>query len=330
MSIDFLAIGDIVTEPFIRLKDASVHCTIDNERCEICMRFGDKIPYEYAKLAVAVGNASNAAIAASRLGLSSSLRAYVGEDRYGVECIEKLKEEKVDISLMVTEPGKNTNYHYVLWYGSERTILVKHEEFSYSVPELSESPKWVYLSSLAENSLPYHEALVSFLDAHPETKLSFQPGTFQMKLGKEALAPLYQRSDLFFCNKQEAERILGLPGGTEEKVLLEALRALGPKIVVMTDGRDGAYAYDGTRFLFVPMYPDDREPFERTGAGDAFASTVTSALALGKPLEEALLWGPINSMAVVQQVGAQDGLLTRDALEAYLGKAPDTYAIQTL
>lgn len=151
-----------------------------------------------------------------------------------------------------------------------------------------------------------------------------------MKLGKEALAPLYQRSDLFFCNKQEAERILGLPGGTEEKVLLEALRALGPKIVVMTDGRDGAYAYDGTRFLFVPMYPDDREPFERTGAGDAFASTVTSALALGKPLEEALLWGPINSMAVVQQVGAQDGLLTRDALEAYLGKAPDTYAIQTL
>ena len=75
MSLDFLAIGDIVTEPFIRLKDASVHCSVDTERCEICMRFGDKIPYEFAELAVAVGNAANAAVAASRLGLSSSLRA---------------------------------------------------------------------------------------------------------------------------------------------------------------------------------------------------------------------------------------------------------------
>lgn len=330
MSFDFLAIGDIVTEPFIRLKDASVHCSIDTERCEICMRFGDKIPYEFAELAVAVGNASNAAVAASRLGLSSSLRAYVGEDRYGIECIEKLVEEGVDTSLMVTESGKNTNYHYVLWYESERTILVKHEEFNYTVPELAESPKWLYLSSLAENSLPYHEAIAGFLEKHPNTKLAFQPGTFQMKLGKEALAPLYARSELFFCNKEEAERILGLPGGQEIKTLLSALRALGPKIVIITDGRDGAFAHDGERFMFVPMYPDTRGPFERTGAGDSFASTVTSALALGKPLEEALLWGPINSMAVVQEVGAQKGLLSREALEAFLASAPSEYRITDL
>lgn len=330
MSFDFLAIGDIVTEPFIRLKDASVHCSVDTERCEICMRFGDKIPYEFAELAVAVGNASNAAVAASRLGLSSSLRAYVGEDRYGIECIEKLVEEGVDTSLMVTEAGKSTNYHYVLWYESERTILVKHEEFNYTVPELAESPQWLYLSSLAENSLPYHEAIAGLLDRHPDTKLAFQPGTFQMKLGKEALAPLYARSELFFCNKEEAERILGLSGGQEIKSLLSALRALGPKIVIITDGRDGAFAHDGECYMFVPMYPDTRGPFERTGAGDSFASTVTAALALGKPLEEALLWGPINSMAVVQEVGAQKGLLSREALEAFLASAPSEYRITDL
>jgi ribokinase len=327
---DFLAVGDIVTEPFIRLTDAHVETMQDTDAKQLCMRFGDKIPYEYAVLAVAVGNASNAAVAASRLGLRSALRSYVGDDRYGPECLAKLTEEGVDTSLMVTEPGKNTNYHYVLWYGSERTILVKHEEFSYTVPELSESPAWLYLSSLSENSLPYHEALVALLAKHPDTKLAFQPGTFQMKLGKEKLAALYKRSALFFCNKEEAARILGDDAGNDMGALLERMRALGPDVVIITDGREGAYAYDGTRKMHVPMYPDTRPPFERTGAGDSFASTVTAALSLGKPLDEALLWGPINSMSVVQEVGAQAGLLTREKLEQYLKDAPPEYQIRDI
>lgn len=111
---------------------------------------------------------------------------------------------------------------------------------------------------------------------------------------------------------------------------MRALAALGPKKVVVTDGTNGAYAYDGATLLRVPMYPDPRAPFERTGAGDAFASTVTAALALGKTFEEALLWGPINSMSVVQEVGAQKGLLPRKALEGYLAAAPSSFQIAPL
>src|ERR1700680_379099 len=124
MPIDFFALGDIVTEPFIRLKVASVHCRINNEDCEICMRWGDKIPYESATLCAAVGNASNAAVAAARLGLNSALRAYIGDDQYGPECLAVLKHEKVSTDFVVTQQGKHTNYHYVLWYESQRTILV--------------------------------------------------------------------------------------------------------------------------------------------------------------------------------------------------------------
>ncbi|HEY0010604.1 MAG TPA: carbohydrate kinase family protein [Candidatus Paceibacterota bacterium] len=327
MPLDFLAIGDIVTEPFIKLKDAEVHCDIDTDACTLSMRFGDKIPYESATLVPAVGNAANAAVAAARLGLTSSLRAYVGEDRYGAECLDVLGQEGVGTEFMVTEPGKQTNYHYVLWYGNERTILVKHEDFSYAAPELTEAPAWLYLSSLAANSLPYHQALIELLAAFPDTKLAFQPGTFQMKLGVAALRPLYGRADFFVCNKEEAGRILEIADVTDIKALLLSVHALGPKVVCITDGTNGAYAYDGERMLRIPMYPDARGPYERTGAGDAFASTVVAALALGKPLDEALLWGPINSMSVVQDVGAQRGLLSRAALEEYLAKAPAEYRV---
>ncbi|KND51084.1 MAG: ribokinase [Parcubacteria bacterium C7867-007] len=328
--IDFLAIGDIVCEPFIRLKEAETHCEKGANICTICMRWGDKIPYEYSIFMPAVGNSANAAVSAARLGLNSSLRAYVGSDRYGEECMERLTQEKVDTSYMVTESGMKTNYHYVLWYESERTILVKHEDFTYTVPELTSIPKWIYLSSLADHTLPYHMELVKLLDAHPEIKLAFQPGTFQMSLGAKALKGLYERSEYFGCNKEEAGRILGIDDLEDIRGLLVGLAKLGPKIVVITDGTNGAYAFDGSRTMYVPMYPDTRGPFERTGAGDAFASTVVAALSLGEPLEKALLWGPINSMSVVQQVGAQAGLLTRDELLDFLKKAPSSYVVRDL
>lgn len=99
----------------------------------------------------------------------------------------------------------------------------------------------------------------------------------------------------------------------------------GPKIVAITDGPNGAYASDGENAWLINAYPDPKPPYSRTGAGDAFASTFTSALALGKSVEEALMWGPINSMSVVQQVGAQKGLLSKEQIEEYLKNAPENY-----
>jgi len=75
----------------------------------------------------------------------------------------------------------------------------------------------------------------------------------------------------------------------------------------------------------MPMYPDPAPPVDRTGAGDSFSSTFTAAIALGNDLPTALSWGPINSMNVVQHIGAQKGLLSREKLEEHLKNAPKDY-----
>ncbi len=105
---------------------------------------------------------------------------------------------------------------------------------------------------------------------------------------------------------------------------MDALHNLGPKLVVMTDGIKGAYAREknGT-YWFMPVYP--HVPKERTGAGDAFESTITACIAMGKTLEEALLWAPINAMSVTQEIGAQKGLLSQDKIKEFLAKAPADY-----
>lgn len=329
--IDFLAIGDIVTDAFIKLKDAHVHKGLDDsESSELCLRFGDKIPYESVDVICAVGNSPNAAVAAARLGLSSAVLTNIGDDLNGTDCLAALKKENITTDFVKTENGKLTNYHYVLWYGVERTILIKHTEFNYKFPA-AELPEigWIYLSSLADNSLPYHLEIAEFLKNHPETKLAFQPGTFQIKLGTELLKDIYAHTEIFFCNTEEAEKILNIKS-KDVSILAKGIHALGPKIVSISDGPNGAIASDGTNIWSIPMYPDVGTPIDRTGAGDAYSSTFTVAIALGKTIPEALAWGPINSMSVVEYVGAQAGLLSKEKLEEYLTKAPESYKIQVL
>ncbi|MEK7635066.1 MAG: carbohydrate kinase family protein [Patescibacteria group bacterium] len=326
---DFIAIGDIVTDAFIRLKDAKVGTGPDGRKSELILRFGDKVPYEFVEEVKAVGNSANAAVCAARLGLNSAFVTDLGDDHQGNECKATLEKNGVKTDFVTTHKDKITNYHYVLWFEDDRTILIKHEDYEYKLPDIG-NPKWVYLSSVGENSTDYHRQIAEYLNNHKDIKLAFQPGTFQMKMGTEVLKDLYSRSDIFFCNVEEAKKILNRPDEGDIKNLLKAMHDVGPNVAVITDGPKGAYAYDGYEGFFMPTFPDPKPPYDRTGAGDAFSSTFTSAIALGKSLFDAFLWAPINSMSVVQYVGAQKGLLTQQDMLKYIAGAPQNYRPQKI
>ena len=329
---DFVALGDTVVDAFIELSkdEADVSIDLDTGRKTLTMKFGEKIPYENVTVVNAVGNSPNAAVSAHRLGLQSALISSVGHDRYGTDCLQALREEGVHTDYVKVHEGKLTNYHYVLRYGPERTILIKHEKFPYALPHFEVPPRYIYFSSIGEHGLPHHFEIAQYVKEHPETKLVFQPGTFQIKLGAEKLKEVYEATEIFFCNKEEAQLILNT-GEQSMSKLLRAFKDLGPKLPVITDGPMGAYVIDeNDQAWHMPMYPDPADPVDRTGAGDAFASTFTSAIALGLPPEQALAWGPINSMSVVQHIGAQKGLLTREQLLDYLKHAPTTYTAKKI
>ncbi len=330
MQHDFVSIGDVTNDTFITLKDAEVHCNIDNSNCMLSMRFGDKIPYEEAEFVPGVGNAANAAIAAKRLGLNTALATDIGTDRGGDECLAAWEKDHLDTAFVRRHAEYATHHHYVLRYGAERTILIKHAPWPYALPQFVEPPRWIYFTSTGEHGEPFHHELAAYIKAHPETKLAFQPGTFQIKLSAERkIDDIYAATELFFCNKEEAQRILKNTS-PDMKTLLTGMRAFGPKIVAITDGPKGAWMMNDEGAWMIPMYPDPAPPKNRTGAGDAFASTVTAMLAFGMSLPDALMRGPINSALVVQQIGAQKGLLTKDELEAWLAKAPAEYKISQL
>lgn len=329
-NIDILAIGDITTDVFIKIKEAETKCDIHGNHCELCLNYGGKIPYESADVCHAAGNSSNFSIAISRLGLKSALMTNIGGDQNGIDCLNVLKDEKVDTTFVKTEIGKNTNYHYVIWYDKEHTILTKHEKYKYEwngVKESKESltPSWIYLSSLGEESIDFYSEIINYLNNNTDVKLAFQPGTLQIKLGKEILKDVYAKADLFFSNYEEAQRILG-----SEMSIIESIKMiydLGPKIVVITNGAKGAYSYDGNEVLFMNSFPSGPS-VETTGAGDAFSSGFMSAIFLGKDISTALVWGASNAVSVISHIGPHKGLLNEEQIKDYIEKHEDNKPVK--
>ena len=325
-----LAIGDIVTDAFIKLNENEAEVITDKDgKKKLVMDFGSKPPYDHVDIVKAVGPSPNAAVSFSRLGARSGLMAYMGDDLPGKEMLQYLSTQQVDTSTISIAEGQKSNYWYVLRYGAERTILVKNEKYNYTWQEPQQTPDWIYLSALDGASWQLHEEILAYLTSHPETKLVFQPGTFHFKWGTEKLSAIYARSYMTVMNKEEAADVTGRDVNAIEE-LFEGLHTLGAKIVVITDGPHGSYASDGKKILRIPNYPDPAPPLDRTGAGDAFASTITTALAQGESLETALTWAPINSMNVCQHLGAQTGLLDKDAIRALLEDAPEDYKIEVI
>jgi len=324
--IQALAVGDVVIDDFIKLFDEDERVEHRPDGPWLAVPFGTKVPFESSQRVPAVGNASNAAVCFAKLGLNSGLVANVGKDDYGEQILSALHKAKVDTRFVHANAGMLSNYHYVLWYKEERTILIKHQEYDYRWPEFREvdTPGWIYFSSVSEHAIEYHDQIADWLEKNKDVKLAFQPGTFQIEAGVKRLKRLYERTELLALNREEATTV---SGGNHHDIhdLIDKLHALGPKIVMISDGHAGAYASDGQTVYKMPIYPDPKKPFERTGAGDAFTSTFVAALIKGADIESALLWAPINAMSVVQKVGAQAGLLGVSEIEKYLRQAPPDY-----
>ncbi|MDB5260154.1 MAG: hypothetical protein JWN37_385 [Candidatus Nomurabacteria bacterium] len=321
-SFDIVGIGDTVVDAFIKISAGHTQETATGT--EYCLPYGAKVPYDDVTILPAVGNSANAVVAASRLGLNAGIVTSLGNDQYGKECIEKLTSEKISLMFINQVEGKHTNYHYVLWHGDDRTILIKHEHFDVDLVDIG-NPKWIYLSSLGEQTLEFHHEITSYMETHPDIKLAFQPGTFQLRFKKD-ISDIYKKSEVICVNKEEAQGLLE----TDEhdiKKLLDMLEAWGPKITLITDGHAGAYMKYNGEYFNMPIYPDEKPPFDRTGAGDAFFSTFISYLAKGMDPKEAIKRAPINSMNVVQFIGAQEGLLTEEKIEEFLQKAPENYRL---
>lgn len=314
---DVVCVGDAKIDTFLTLHEATHNLRFLKETNELCIKFGEKITVDKADVLLG-GNAANVGVGTSRLGLKTALVTEIGKDEFAQKIINTLKNENIDISNVLQTEGQQSSFSTIINFKGERTIFSEHVKRLHNFNFEKTSTKWVYLTSLGEDWLGAYHKTVDFVKK-TKCRLAFNPGTLQISAGKKSIENVLLITDVLFVNKEEAAKILNfefqIPNELENiKNLLEKLQKLGPKIAVITDGKNGSFAID-TLGNVSKKGIVETQVIEKTGAGDAYSSGFLSALINNKSIDDAMTWGAKNSASVIGKVGAQKGLLYRSDLE---------------
>lgn len=317
MAFDLLAIGDVSIDQFMRLKEAEVSGTPEEENYKICFNFASKVPVEEFHSNIA-GNSCNNVISAAKLGVKAGIYTEFGDDGNADQFLKEFKRLDINSDYCIRNKGCNTNVHTIIAYEDERTIFSYHAPQQYKIRDWPK-PKWIYYTSLAKGFEEFQQELVSYLKENPDIGVAFNPGTYHLDAGLDSLRNILEVTDVLFVNRVEAEQFVG---ENDIYTVHEKLQQLGPKLTVITEGARGSSAYDGNDVIKLGIFTDLRPVIDKTGAGDAHSAGFLSALYHGKNLKTALQWGTINSASVIRQVGATHGQITKKEIEEVLKQNP--------
>ncbi|MFD2419847.1 sugar kinase [Amycolatopsis pigmentata] len=257
------------------------------------------------------GDVVNAAAAAVAAGASVGLIARITEDELGEAVAAYIRELGVDDALLRRVPGQQGIY---LQHGDPEG----ERQFCYARtgsvgaalcpadldPALLGSAGAVLASGITCAISATAKAAVR--EAARLSKRFVYDPNFRPRLGTaedaaETLATLAPMATL--VTPSAPGEIAMLLGTADPVVAVAKLRERGADAVAVTRGSAGVYLGDSTGSREYPAIPAP-EVVDQTGAGDVFAGTVTARLALGDPLDEAVLLG---AAAASLSVGGRGG-----------------------
>lgn len=314
----------------------------------LALKYGGKVKIDEV-IETFGGGATNTAVAFARMGFEAACISKVGSE-YGEKVIDNLRRNKVKTDFMVTTDKDKTGFSTIInTLDGDRTVLgyaganalFKASDLPWKALEKAD---WIFLSHISGDSEGIHKALMKMLEKNPGVHLAWNPGYEQLKEGVKKWKKLLDHTEILFVNKEEAALFSGTPyqlagikrddpkchvhtaksflppyADDVSEIMLEFFKT-GVKIVVITDGRNGAQASDSKHLYFSPVVTHKR--LNSLGAGDAFASGFTSARILGQDLKTALVYGTLNANSVVSFYGAQQGLLTRKQIQNQFSSNP--------
>lgn len=334
---DIITIGSATQDIFIESDQGKIFESRDINTCVSFMGFEYGAKIEIDQLAFDVGGgAINTAVNFANLGFKVAPIVKLGRDLNAKAVLARLEEKNADESLICHSRKYKTGFSVILTsFEGDRTVLahrganshIKSDEIPW---ETVKNSKWVYIAPLSGDSNLVLNKLAEFAEEQG-VSMAFNPGTTQIKRGVEHLKKVLITAEVLVMNKSEASRVTGIPENSDirhepwEKdmcCMLLKLKSYGPKVVVITDGKYGVNAFDGTTCYFAPPFP--AKVVSTLGAGDAFASTfVAGLIQFDENIEKALIFASINAASVVQDFGAQSGLKNFSEIEEIYNQNKD-------
>ena len=330
MKYDIITMGSATIDTF-------VDTNIAERENRISYPVGAKLTVENLQFFIG-GGGTNTAVSFARLGLKTAYLGNIG-DHFKKDIIDLLKKEKIKFVGKITD---DMNDYSIILDTKEhnRTILTykgaNNKMTTKDIDLTKLKTRWFYFCSMMGHAFKTQIKLSDFAKKN-NINLAFNPSFYQIKEHRNELGRIIKNTKMLIFNKEEA---IGLVLGIDSKEnpekagkfydknsrknmidLMKKIRHMGPDIICITDGKHTTYTYDGN--ILYEFEPHAQiKALERTGAGDAFASTLVAAIANNKPLDFALHMATINSESVIQNYGAKDILLTWDEALKQMKKYP--------
>jgi len=305
---DVITVGSATVDVFAKTHFSELIKIIDpkGETDLLAFPSGSKILIDDLEFTVG-GGGTNTAVALSRLGRKVGFLGKLGQGTNSDFIHKNLMNEKID--LLCAHGKGNSGYSIILdALDHDRTILaykgINDELKAEDIPFRKLKTKWFYFSAMMGESFHTLEKIAEFAQKN-KIKAAFNPSAYLAEKGSRYLKNILSKTELLILNKEEAELLVGK--GSFDNLLVK-LKGLGPKIAVITDGKNNLYVIDDLHIYSA--FPPAVKVIDATGAGDAFASSFLCGLLKNKGVEFAIKLGIINAQSVVSHYGAKNILLS--------------------
>jgi ribokinase len=291
------------------------------------------------------GGAVNSAVAFSRLGFEVASLVKIGRDSRGEAIETAFAHEKVSRKFIVHTEQAATGASVLISSHDRNAAIFTFRGANSCLVESDIAPASfatdiVYVTGLSNQSADVFPFIVDSASLRGAF-ISANPGIRQLTARGEDFQKTLPKLGLLSMNKQEASAFVPRLAAMQQHApkranpvdapdlmrrgfsasgfdmgfghFIEALLSLGVPCILVTDGRQGAYAADSSEIVYCPALPV--EVVGTAGAGDAFTATFTAFFANGASLGDAMHYAATNASSVVQFADTQSGLLSRDALE---------------
>ena len=273
----------------------------------------------YEFFTAAGGKGANQAVAAARLGISTKIVGRLGDDDFGRQLLAGLQAAGVHTDSVLVDEAVSSGVAVITVddAGENNIIIVAGANGRVNQQDVERLTD--LLPGAAALLLQFEVPLPAVLAAAQAAR---QAGVLVIldpaPAASDIPLELYPLVDIITPNEIEASQLVGFPvNGQDTAAKASAeLRQRGVGTVIVKLGAQGVFCAAGAETFFVPAF--SVRAVDTVAAGDAFNGGLAAALADGRSLRDAVVWGAAAGAISATKAGAQPSLPDRKTFDAFL------------
>jgi len=255
------------------------------------------------------GGAANVAIGVQSHGFKTAVMGKIGENQFKTLIEKHLADHGISSSLCQMEKEFMKISSILLSPNGERTIInyeTPHEHIIRTDDDIRnlENSKVVYMANLPRVPLDERKHILSHLSRKKIlTVVNF--GIADCRRPIEQLEGLMHNVNILIVNAHEYAEMIKKPFESIDfkTDVTNLFPQLKTKILVVTNGKSGSYAYVDGGILYEPASPVSKV-VDSTGAGDAFSAGFIAGYLEKTNIVHALHLGNKHGAKIIQKIGA--------------------------